>query len=239
MKRWVSLTLADWRNVRRDPMLIMAISGPLLIAIVFRYAPPWAANQLMLWAAFDLTAWYELIWLSIICLSPMLLGMVSGFTMLDERDEQLIQLFAVTPLRKSGYIFMKLSVLVILTSVFTIIITYTTQLSQPEPLAFLAATILITMQAPMMALFLLAFAPSKVEGLALSKAAGIIIFGPAAAYFIDWPLQLIGGILPSYWVAHTLLTDSSIPQLSAFIIGFVYHALILWLLYRRFERRID
>ncbi|MBA4495064.1 hypothetical protein ACFO25_09725 [Paenactinomyces guangxiensis] len=240
MRRILNLTLADLKNVRRDPMLIMAIAGPAMLTLVFRFVPPILTEWLTQKFGFDLTAYYDLILIFILQLVPLMIGMVSGYLMLDERDENLIQLFAVTPLRKSGYLFVRLAMPVLLTIMFTILLVYFTGLIQIKVVQLLPTILLLAMEAPMMALFLVSFAANKVEGLALSKGIGIIVAAPFAAYFIQWPWQIIAGISPTYWVAKMFFADSHSYENTFFLtVSLLMHGALMWYLFLTFQRRLD
>lgn len=240
MRRFLPLILADVRNIRRDPMLIMALAGPILLALFFRFIPPIVAEWLMQHFSFDLKAYYDLIWIFILQLVPLMLGMVSGYLMLEERDENLISLFAITPLRKSGYLFVRLFTPVLLTALFTGFVACFTGLVEINVIQFLLGFLLIAMEAPMMALFLVAFAANKVEGLALSKGAGVVVSAPLMAYLIHWPWQAIAGVFPTYWMAKVFLSErNSFEMFIYFLIGIIVHVALLWYLFRIFERRVD
>jgi fluoroquinolone transport system permease protein len=55
--------------------------------------------------------------------------------------------------------------------------------------------------APAFALFLAGFASNKVQGFALSKAAGVLNWPPMIAWFVDSPWQWAFGLCPTYWPA--------------------------------------
>lgn len=240
MRRWLMLSLHDWRSLLRDPMLALMLAAPFLLTAFFRWGTPYAGQLLFDWNGFDLTQWYSLILVSILCLVPLLFGTITGFMMLDERDEQLIMLYAVTPLRKTGYLLNKMYMLLILSLIFMVLIIYGTNLSNQLQLFPLIGTlVLLALEAPLIAMFLVAYANTKVEGLALSKVTGIVVFGPAAAALLPWPWQLIGGVLPTFWAAQVFLPEASIPSTGAFIVGFVFHAALLWIMYLAFQRRMD
>lgn len=239
MSRYVKLVLADARNVRRDPMLVMALSGPLLIAVFFRFAPPVVGSWLDREFAFDLTAYHELILGVILQLIPLLLGMITGYLMLDERDEQLIQLFAVTPLRKSGYLAVRLAAPALLTAVFSLFGAVVTGL---VPLAWnrlIPAIVLLSMEGPMLALFLAAYAANKVEGLALSKGAGVLIAAPLAVWFLPAPGQYAVAVLPMFWTAKVLFAGGPSSVIPVFLTALAVHAAFLAWLYRAFLHRVD
>lgn len=239
MSRYVKLALADARNVRRDPMLVMALAGPLLIAVFFRFVPPVVGSWLHREFAFDLTAYYELMLDVILQLIPLLLGMITGYLMLDERDEQLIQLFAVTPLRKSGYLAVRLAAPAMLTAVFSLFVAIVSDLVPPAWDRLIPAIVLLAMEGPMLALFLGAYAANKVEGLALSKGAGVLIAAPLAVWFLPAPGQFAAAVLPTFWTAKVLFPGGPSSAIPGFLAAFAVHAAFLAWLYRAFLRRVD
>ncbi|CAN5597918.1 hypothetical protein BH24ACT22_BH24ACT22_11840 [soil metagenome] len=79
----------------------------------------------------------------------------------------------------------------------------------------------------------------KVEGLALSKAFGVFILGPLAAYFIGTNWQLLLGTLPTYWPAKALWVAADGGNFWPYIlVGFVYHLLLLTMLVWRLRRKM-
>ncbi len=97
--------------------------------------------------------------------------------------------------------------------------------------------LLCALESPMMALFLGASASNKVEGLALTKAFGILFLAPVAGYFIKSNWQYAAGIAPTYWVSEALLAGAgmSANYWVFVVVGAAVHLLIIALLIRRFE----
>jgi hypothetical protein len=102
----------------------------------------------------------------------------------------------------------------------------------------IAIQLLAAIEAPIVALVLASIAANKVSGLALMKALQAVLTAPIGAWFVGMPLQLVAGIIPSYWPmrAYWSAADSD-PALWIYLaIGFASHiALLAWLL-RRFGR---
>lgn len=242
MNRVVHLVRGDCRQVTRDPMLGMTFVAPVLLFLFVRFAMPYAAELAQDRLQLDLTVYYDSILSFVILLIPLMLGMMSGFVMLDERDENVISYYAVTPLTKQGYFLYRLAVPSLMSILCTFFLLaygglvpiHITQIAFILPLA--------SLEAPLLTLFLVAFAANKVEGLALSKAAGLIVFAPILIYFIPMPWQLIAGILPSYWVSKTLLVGleqgASASLIYAFV-GVLVHLLVIRWLFRRFNAKLD
>jgi len=97
--------------------------------------------------------------------------------------------------------------------------------------------LLCALESPMMALFLAAFASNKVEGLAMTKAFGILFFAPVVGYFINSNWQYAAGIAPTYWVSKALLAGvgNGGGYWAYVAAGAAVHILIIVLLLRRFE----
>jgi fluoroquinolone transport system permease protein len=105
--------------------------------------------------------------------------------------------------------------------------------------AVVSIAVLSGIMAPLFGLILATFASNKVEGLALTKALGIFLLGPLAAYFIDSNWQLLLGILPTYWPAKAFWVAAEGGNYWPYIlVGVLYHLLLLVLLPRGFKNRV-
>lgn len=243
MNRVLHLIRLDLRQVSRDSMLALALFAPLLLIAAVRYGVPWVADLLIVELSFDLMAYDDLLLSFVLILIPLMLGMLTGFMMLDERDENLIQYYAVTPLTKMGYFNYRLAMPVALSIGYNTLLLLSSPFELPSLLASIPTLLMLAMEAPMIALLLTAFANNKVEGLALSKGLGLIVFVPAVAYFVPYPWQLIAGLVPTYWASQTLLLDmKNAPGWTLATctgIGVTVHYFVLRVLAMRFRRRTD
>ena len=117
---------------------------------------------------------------------------MSGFILLDERDENMIQYFAVTPLSKRGYVMIRLILPMAMTLCYSILLFASGGLMAPGAVNLLFVLIMVTLEAPIYTLLLAAYVANKVEGLALMKGFSLLTLMPAAVYFIPVPWQLFG-----------------------------------------------
>jgi fluoroquinolone transport system permease protein len=119
---------------------------------------------------------------------------------------------------------------------FFFVIVYLTDLTTiPIKYAF-ALAVMVALEAPIVALFLAAFAENKVEGLAFSKMLGLMYLAPFMAYFVDSHWQYLAGILPPFWITKAFLAaqnDVSIYWLYV-AAGIITHLVIIALLLKRF-----
>ncbi|NJK32704.1 MAG: hypothetical protein HC927_09995, partial [Deltaproteobacteria bacterium] len=107
--------------------------------------------------------------------------------------------------------------------------------SLPGPLPVALALLLAAACAPLFALFLVGYADSEVEGLALGKIGGLAFVLPIVALFFNGPITWIGGLLPPYWVARIYAGG----PLWMIVPGLLSVGLWLIPLLRRFAARID
>lgn len=226
----------DMKNVRRDALLLWVPLLPLLLGLGLRFGAPPLAAYLAREADFDLTTLYPLLMGGFLMTTPIVVGMVIGFLLLDERDDQTLTALLVTPLPVTSYLAYRLlapAVVGFIMSLVAFPIAGLVSLPLGELIAIAAVGALV---APMMALFLAAFAENKVAGFALVKFANVIIMVPSIAYFVQSDWQVLAGVVPTYWAMKALwvaLDGGSVwPFLAA---GVVVNVVELWLLVRRFR----
>jgi fluoroquinolone transport system permease protein len=92
--------------------------------------------------------------------------------------------------------------------------------------------------APMLALLLASFAQNKVQGFALMKLTGIVLFAPILAYFAPQGWELAFGIFPTYWPmkVYWLLYEGATNVWLYVFIAVVYQSLVTVFLARRFYK---
>ncbi|AIQ68827.1 hypothetical protein [Paenibacillus graminis] len=210
MSRIIFPVWGDLKQIYRDPMLIICLAGPLALVLALRFGVPAVSGLLLQNLGFELSPYYELIMSFALLLVPLILGCMAGFMILDERDENMIQYFAVTPLTKRGYLGYRLGFVVILTVIYSLLLLTFSGLIPLRLGNILLLLPMLSLEAPMFALFLTAFASNKIEGLALSKGASILVLTPLIVFFVQSPWQYLGGIIPCFWPVRTFLSGSSL-----------------------------
>lgn len=230
----------DVRAVGRDEMLRWMVFLPLLLALLIRFGWPPLVRQLYASYQFDLSPYTTLLMSFLTIGIPAVFGMVIGFLLLDERDEGSLIGLQVTPLSLNNYLAYRLGIPIALTLVLVLVglplagIT-TFSLGQLVLLALVSAPM-----APLLAVFLAAFASNKVQGFALSKGAGILFVAPLAAYFLGGTWQWVLGLLPTFWAPklYWLLSENAPSAWLVGLVGLVYQLLCLYLLARRFNKKL-
>jgi fluoroquinolone transport system permease protein len=237
IRAYRALGPVDVHSVRRDSLLRWMIFFPLLMVLIFRFLVPMAADMLLERLNFDLRPYYQLITSFLYLIMPMVVGMVIGFLLLDQRDDRTLTALQVTPLSLNGYLAYRISLPMLISFVTTLLMVPLAGLGDVNVSAHLAATLCSSPMAPIFALFNASLAQNKVQGFAVIKASSIISVPPLLAYFVTSGWQWLFGLVPTFWTVKVfwLLQAGSAQGWLALAAGLVYQALIIALLLRWFN----
>ncbi|GAA0357602.1 hypothetical protein [Bacillus horti] len=241
MLKYKTLLISDIKNAARNPMFMLIGIGPLLLLLLIRYVLPVVADWLIVYTGFDLLSYNDFITILIMLVIPQLIGTATGLLMLDERDERIIDYYTVSPLGRHGYLIYRLLLPVTITILMSALFLLANGISKHQ-IENIAVLILLALQAPLYTLFLVAFAANKVEGLALSKLASLMLLGAIFPYFIPDPWQTLGIILPTYWPSRLYLNGALLGEnlgitFFLYMIGLIFHMLLLTSLFLRYYRQ--
>lgn len=230
-----SLGVSDVKNVIRDPFLKWVIPAPFLMAIAFRLLIPEMTALAEPWVA--LNDYYPLLLSIMVIFVPLMYGIVVGFMLLDERDEDTLTALKVTPMSVGKYLLYRITTPIIV-SIVTTLLAYPLIGLMGVDLVSLAAVIsLASMSAPFIALIFAAFARNKVEGMAIQKMLGGVFMIPMVAYFIHSDWQLLFGIFPTYWTlkAFWVASEGGTGLWLYILAGVLVHLAFIGLLVKRFD----
>jgi fluoroquinolone transport system permease protein len=228
----------DLKNVRRDAMLRWLAVYPIALALAVRWGTPALGDQLRARTGFDLVPYYGLVVTFVVLAVPVITGIVIGFLLLDQRDDHTLSALRVTPLTIESYLAYRIAVPILLSVAMTFVAVRLAGLIDVGTAALALVSVVAALLGPLYAVSLAAFARNKVQGFALMKGAGILIWAPVFAYFVRSPWQLVFGIVPHYWVAKLLwvLHDGGAQAWFYACAGVAYQSALLALLLHRFNR---
>jgi fluoroquinolone transport system permease protein len=233
MKNGLAVFFGSFTLIRRDPMLVLLLLAPFLAGAALFFGLPFLAGWLLSAFGFDLAVWYPLTDMLSLLLTPMMAGMLSGFLMLDERDEGVGAYYGVTPLGGAGYLFSRLVLPILWSVAVAPLLALLFSLSHPDMPRVLAIAITGGLFGAACALLLMAFAGNKVEGLAVSKMLGITMIPIIIPFLTDSPWGMLAGLFPAYWMGALMK-----GPLYLFPAGLLVSAVWLVLLYRKMGRRV-
>ncbi len=229
------LFVSDAMNVGRDPTLIFATIFSIVPALAFRLGQ--AALDRAAEAAFGLAQASAYVAPFAVCLPAFMIGWVTGFLFLEDRDEGTLLALDVSPLGKSGFVAYRVGTTALLTVAVALA---GARLVVPQAgwgtAGLLAA--LVAMEAVSAAFVLPAVARNKVEGLALTKLTNLAALAPLLAAIAS-PWRYFGGLVPSYWIGELLGISGRwyLPMPAVVLLALGVHAAMALVLYTLMVRR--
>jgi fluoroquinolone transport system permease protein len=229
----------DAKSTLRDPLLGWMIALPLLLGVGVRFAVPAFATWTRSEFDFALEPYFPLIESYALLLTmPLLAGLVVGFLLLDERDDDTLTALLVTPLSLRAYLAYRITIPLVACVGMSLLAIELANVSA-LPWRRLVPILLVNgLGGPLLTLFLATFAENKVQGFALLKAFQATLLAPVLAYFVASPLAWAAGIVPAFWPAKAfwIAGQESAPFWSVLLAGALLHLGVLGLLLRRFDR---
>lgn len=239
MTRILFLLTYDIRSIQKDLMTMIAIFAPILMALFFRFVTPILDKVFFEGTSFSSYDQNLVIGLLLLLSTPVMIGIMSGFILLDEKDEGVAMSIAVTPFQLKGYLLYRLTFPMFISLLLAFPVLLIGGFTEILTLRLLPFLLLILLEIPIIGLFMASIAENKVEGLAAAKVVSILLAIPLALYFIDHPALMLAGIFPPYWPLKGYLLTLNGWNLSASLflfIGILYHLLMLHYFLKRYER---
>ncbi len=230
----------DYKLLKGDPMLILSLLVPFILWALMHLLFPFLEALVMKQWSVDISPYYWQAGTFFLMLIPMMMGMVYGFILLDERDGGIITAISVTPTGKSGYLKLRMGIPLFLSFVFIILFLLLLGLTGTlNILQVIVVSVLISSQSLILLLVLGAFADNKVMGMAISKGFGILLIGPLLDFALPAPYNWSGAYSPLFWASRALHSGSQGAFWLYAGITFLFHLLLIWILFRKFTARSD
>ena len=221
-------------------MLILSLMVPFILWALMHFLFPLLDRVVMQQWSVDISPYYRQAGTFFLMLIPMMMGLVYGFILLDERDGGIITAISITPTGKSGYLKLRMGIPLTLSFIFILLFLLLLGLTGTlDILQLIVISLLISSQSLILLLVLGAFADNKIMGLAISKGFGILLVGPLLDYALPTPFNWIGAYSPIFWASRSLLANNHITFWLYAGITFLFHLLLIWILFRKFTARSD
>lgn len=238
MNRLLRLSFHDIVNSLRDPIRLYILAFPFIITGAVRWLLPYFESAMMQYV--DLSEFHDLIAGMLLILIPVLIGALSGFIFLDEKDEGTSLVIITTPLGRGGYMLYRLLSPTLFAFILSLIILPLVHVIEYKPDSLFLLSIMAALEAPICALFISLLAGNKVEGIAAAKGLMLFLFIPIAGYFIKPGIKLLLGIVPFFWPVHAFLAaeESSATFNYYLMAGFIVHLIWLSSLVKLFKKKL-
>jgi len=227
---------AELRNVVRDKMYLFFALYPAILGVAGYYLVDYINDTN------PGGSWGNVLAMFFIIMTGFVFGALTAFTLLDDKDDNVLMSLKITPISVKYYVIVKLVVSFIFGFIATIAITYATGFLEGTSFGIiLLISIIGAIQAPGVALIVNSFADNKVEGFVIMKLSGLILILPVLAFFVTGWVQNLLGIAPGYWAAAIieleLVPTEEGSALLTFVAGVAYNLVFLWLLMKFYVKR--
>lgn len=210
MKRTIRLFNMGLRQASSDGMMLLLLPAPFLIGLLVKWGIPFADGMTKQYFSFSLQPWYGLADAFLFTLSPLMIAMVSAFLLLDERDEGTGAYYQITPIQGYAYLMARIGLPMAWTFICNLFSGMVFSISGISFQGILSAGLIGTGAGVACAMMIVTLAGNRVEGLAISKLAGISLVGILAVWFIPMPYHYIFAFLPSFWAGEIVRYEANI-----------------------------
>ncbi|MFP4662162.1 MAG: hypothetical protein ACLFPF_08225 [Halanaerobiales bacterium] len=229
----------DMRNIWRDELLSWILGMPVVVALLIRWGLPLILETIGDYLEQDLLSHIPVLaGYFILLIAPMAAGMIVGFLMLDQRDNNTYTVIKVTPISTYTYFLYTLLMPLIAGFLITFISFYIAGLGNVGFAGILISSLVASMLSPLSGLTMAVFAENKVQGFALIKGSIILWIPPIIAYFMKPAWEIVFGLDPLYWpckIYQGVLIGSSFNWVYV-LSGALYIGNLIFLLLRRFRK---
>lgn len=221
-------------------MMRFMLFYPLLFGVIGRYVLPAIAET----ASFSIEQNADFIIAALILMTPLIFGAIIGFSVLEDRDDHIIDSVKVTPLNINQFISFRLIIVYLFSFAACIYVMWFSAIGSLPLKDMILIAFLASLSAPMTGLLINVFAHNKIEGFAIMKLIGTIIILPVIALFFTDYKELFFAVIPAFWPAKMI---SSIVRGEEFMylgytlyfwIGLVYVVILNIFSYNRFSRKV-
>ena len=203
----VRLAVNDVRLIFRDSMLIMLSCFIVVIALFARYMLPIIDSSLQASSNIEFSYTFPM-WFAFLALwqAALIPGIIIGFLVLDEKEDNTLIALCVTPLPLDFYLIYRVSLAAIISFIFSLLMAALTGLLEIVFWKYVLTAMTCSLLAPIVVLLLASFATDKVQGLALTKFGGVAGLTIMGGWFVSEPYQWLFGIFPpfltskAYWM---------------------------------------
>lgn len=232
---------SELRNITRDKMYIFFFIFPLVLGLVGYFLIPFIEDSV---APGNPTP--QIVAMFLILITGYIFGAVTGFTLLDDKDDNVLMSLKITPIDVKAYVILKLCISYIFGFIATILLTVVTNfLPNTSFWNILLIAAVGALQGPGVALIVNSFARNKVEGFVIMKMSGLLLIVPVLAFFIANWQEVFLVIAPGFWPGRMIqmeilpTIDTNFTFIVYFILGVAYNLIFLTLLMKLYSKRTN
>jgi fluoroquinolone transport system permease protein len=232
---------AEIKNMTRDSMYIFFMVYPVILGVVGYFLIPYLNETL---SETSLVA--EIVSMILILMTGFIFGALTAFTLLDDKDDDVLLSLKVTPISVKVYVLVKLMISFIFGFIATLVITLATNFLPGSSFwTILLISFLGALQAPGVALIVNSFSSNKVEGFVIMKMSALILVFPVLAFFVQSWQEVFLVFAPGFWSARMIqiellpTIDVNFTLMVYFIFGVIYNIIFVTLFMKLYSRKAN
>jgi len=232
--------IGELKKWLRDSMMRFMLLYPIIFGLAGRYALPAIAKS----SNFNIAANADFIIAVLALMTPLMFGAIIGFSILDDRDDNIIDSIKVTPLNFNHFMSFRLIMVYLFSFAACIFVMWFAAVGGLTWPQILIVSFLASLSAPVSGLVINIFASNKIEGFAIMKLIGIIVILPVVALLFTDGKELFFAVIPAFWPAKMISAvirgneQMFLNYNLYFWIGFVYVMILNLIGYRSFENKV-
>ncbi|NOQ26544.1 MAG: hypothetical protein GQ564_14390 [Bacteroidales bacterium] len=225
MNKYLSITVSDFKNLRRDPTLLVLFFVPVLILGVIRFGIPYISEYIPTIDDFhkEIISFFAL-------LNAVFPGFIISFMLLDEKDLQLFPVINVTPVSLSGFLAVRIVFMVFFGFLSSMLLIMHNGIYSISIFKAIQLAMLCALNTPILILLIISIAKNKVEGLSMLKLATVSLMIPMLVFFFNTFWVKLLAIFPAFWVYAFM--DSVKNQQMIFILGMCFLGVLNYFCFR-------
>lgn len=224
---------SDLKKIIREPILMLFMAVPFMAILAIKAILVLGLPLLLKYTGFDIDKYFGYIEVLCLLLSPGMLGAVSAFMMIDERDGGIYELMSITPIGYSGYIANRLLMPFCLSMIYTFLCHYILHIYSVSFVILLLIALISGMQSIVIALFLFSLADDKVKGLTLAKALNIFIITAGGDLLSIPAVSILCSLFPFYWSAKLLMQPTLFSIITGYAVNIFWVGLAVFFTHKR------
>lgn len=232
---------AEIKNMTRDSMYIFFMVYPIILGALGYFLIPYLRDTLSQTSLVP-----EIVSMVLILMTGFIFGALTAFTLLDDKDDDVLLSLKVTPISVKVYVLVKLMISFIFGFLATLVITLATNfLPDSSFWVILLISLLGALQAPGVALIVNSFSSNKVEGFVIMKMSALILVFPVLAFFVQSWQEVFLVFAPGFWSARMIqiellpTIDVNFTLMVYFIFGVLYNIIFVTLFMKLYSRKAN
>ena len=232
---------SEIKGILRDRMTLFFIFFPIILGAIGYFVIPVIEDSVT-----PGNPTPQIVAMFIILITSYIFGAVTGFTLLDDRDDNVLISLKITPVSVRLYVVLKLVFSYLFGIIATLLLVYATGFLPGTSFGkILLISIVASLQGPAIALIVNSFAKNKVEGFVIMKMSGLILMLPVLVFFVYSWKEVFLVFSPGFWPARLVqmellpTIDVNFTFLVYFFAGMVYNILFSWLLLKLYEKKAN